>query len=65
MKVEMKNGDLVFQEVFNPIMLESTNKEEFSICMRDGGFEFTYQGDWYEAKRGVVRLMKKKDDERD
>jgi len=30
-----------------------------SICMRDSGFEFNYQGEWYFAKEGFVEPFKK------
>ena len=29
-----------------------------SICMRDTGFEFNYQGKWYFAKEGFVEPFK-------
>jgi len=58
MKIEVDNNrQIVLKEVFNGIILESADKETISICMRDSGFEFNYQGVWYEAKEGVVRKM--------
>ena len=47
------------EEVYNGITLKNDSGETMSICMRDSGFEFNYQGDWYEAKEGKVELMKK------
>lgn len=47
------------EEVYNGITLKNDSGETISICMRDSGFEFNYQGDWYEAKEGKVELMKK------
>jgi hypothetical protein len=42
------------EEVFNSIVFKTSEGEEMVICMRDGGFEFQYQGDWYSAKEGIV-----------
>lgn len=42
------------EEVFNPIILKTKDGEEMAICMRDSGFEFKYQGEWYIAKGGYV-----------
>lgn len=60
MKISV-NQDNSFQleEFYLPITLVSNNKEEIHICLRDSGFEFKYQGDWYTAKNGKVELMKK------
>ena len=30
-----------------------------TICMRDSGFEFKYQGEWYFAKEGHVEPFHK------
>lgn len=58
MKIVIKeDGSRVFKEVYSGILLESNDGEEIGICMRDTGFEFNYQGVWYEAKEGVVRKM--------
>lgn len=27
------------------------------ICMRDSGFEFTYEGLWYSAQKGIITKM--------
>ena len=62
MKQEInQDGMIEFSEVYNPINLRSNAGEELSICMRDSGFEFKYEGEWYEAKNGEIRLMKKED----
>lgn len=42
------------EKVFNPIKLKTLSGEIMYICMRDSGFEFTYQGEKYYAKEGVV-----------
>ncbi len=55
MKIEVDyNRQIVLKEVFDGILLESEDKETFGICMRDSGFEFNYQGVWYEAKEGTI-----------
>ena len=46
------------EEVFNAITLKTADGEVMSICMRDGGFEFCYQGKWYFAKEGFVEPFK-------
>jgi hypothetical protein len=62
MKISVNQDDLFqLEEVYLPIVLVSDDKEEMSIIMRDSGFEFKYQGDWYMAKNGVVELLKKQD----
>lgn len=49
-----ERGVLELEEVFNPIKLISTDREELSICMRDGGFEFVYEGKTFRAVGGIV-----------
>jgi hypothetical protein len=62
MKISVNQDDsFQLEEVYLPIVLVSDDKEEMSIIMRDSGFEFKYQGDWYMAKNGVVELLKKQD----
>lgn len=62
MKISVNQDDsFQLEEVYLPIVLVSDDKEEMSIVMRDGGFEFKYQGDWYIAKNGVVELLRKQD----
>jgi len=51
------SGDIQLEEVYNPILLVSKRKEKFAVCMRDDGFEFSYKGEWYEAKDGEIRKM--------
>lgn len=60
MKISINQNNLLqLEQVYLPITLVSDNKEEMTIMMRDSGFEFKYQGDWYSAKNGKVELMKK------
>ena len=54
-----ENGVIQLEEVFNGIMLKTQDGEEMSICMRDSGFEFNYQGEWYFAKEGFVEPFRR------
>lgn len=59
MKITVNNGGLVqLNEVYLPIVLESNDYETISICMRDSGFEFVYNGEAWFAKNGVVALFR-------
>lgn len=49
-----EEGLIKFEQVFNPIVLETEKGETLSICMRDSGFEFSYNGEMYFAKEGFV-----------
>lgn len=66
MDIEIKEDtqELVFRKVYNSISFETENKEMISICMRDSGFEFNYNGTWYEAKNGIVKERKSYNDEK-
>lgn len=60
MKIEVNQDySLQLEQVYLPITLVTDDKEEMTIVMRDSGFEFKYQGDWYSAKEGKVELRKK------
>ena len=60
MKITVNQDDSFdLEHVYLPITLVTDDKEEMSIVMRDSGFEFKYQGDWYSAKNGKVEIMKK------
>ena len=57
MKVRVgESGEIILEEVFSSLTLK-TETEEFSICMRDSGFEFRYRDRWYEAKDGRVHHL--------
>ena len=63
-KKEMKitvnqNKEIQLEEVYNSIVLKTKNDEEIAICMRDSGFEFRYQDNWYSAKEGTLEPFKK------
>lgn len=58
MKIETnENGEIILKEVYLGVGLESDDKEFFGICMRDTGFEFNYNGQWYEAKQGEIKKL--------
>ena len=48
------NNEIQIEEVNNSITLKTTDGEQMIIWMRDTGFEFKYQGEWYFAKEGQV-----------
>lgn len=55
MKIEVgENHEIVLKEVFSGVLLESINKEQIGVCMRDSGFEVTYNGDVYSFQQGTV-----------
>ena len=49
-----EENTMQLEEVFNSVVLKTSEGEEMAICMRDSGFEFKYQGKWYFAKEGYV-----------
>jgi len=49
-----EENEIQFEEVFIGISLKTIDGEKLSICMRDSGFEFNYQGKMYFAKEGYV-----------
>lgn len=49
-----EDNTIQLENVFNSIVLKTPSGEEMAICMRDSGFEFKYQGEWYFAKEGYV-----------
>lgn len=58
MKIETnEKGEIILKEVYFGVGLESDEKEFFSICMRDTGFEFNYNGEKYEAKKGIIKKL--------
>lgn len=58
MKLTTKEDySIQLEEVYNSIVLLTEEKDEFSICMRDNGFEFFYGGKKFEAKNGVVKEL--------
>ena len=57
MKLTTDENGIVLEEVYSGISLKTRDGEFMGICMRDTGFEFNYQGVWYEAKKGVVNKL--------
>lgn len=58
MKIEInKYNELELTEVYNGLKLVTDIGEEFSICMRDGGFEFFYGGKWFSAQKGKIEEL--------
>jgi hypothetical protein len=53
-----EQGVIQLEEVFNGITLKTPHDEVMGICMRDTGFEFSYQGKWYSAQQGVITPFK-------
>lgn len=63
MKIDVsQNGLIELTEVYSPIELITNGNETIKICMRDSGFEFTYEGEVYHAKEGVLTKIKKPKD---
>lgn len=59
MKIESKDGNIHLSDVYNPVIITSNDGEEIAVCQRDTGFEFTYEGEDYEAKQGKVNKLHK------
>lgn len=54
MKIEVgERGMMILREVYNPIKLITNKGEEFVIAMRDGGFEYLYDGKWHSLQSGM------------
>jgi hypothetical protein len=52
-----EKGELILKKVYSGIVLEAGPDEFFGICMRDGGFEFNYNGTWFTANHGKVEQV--------
>lgn len=52
-----EKGAILLENVFNPIILKTNSGEELIICMRDSGFEFSYQNEQYSAKNNIVEKV--------
>ena len=50
-------GEILLTEVYSGVLLKTNDGETMGICMRDSGFEFNYNGDWYSAQKGIVSKM--------
>lgn len=61
MKIEVNDKkEIILKEVYSGVGLETIEGEFMGICMRDTGFEFNYNGTWYEAKEGIIRKLGEK-----
>ncbi len=58
MKITHGKDYFVIEDIYSGVLLRSPDKEEFGICMRDGGFEFQYGAEQYSAVNGVLCNMK-------
>ena len=54
-----EENTMQLEEVFNSVVLKTSKGEEMAICMRDSGFEFTYEGQNYSAQKGVIKKFSK------
>jgi len=63
MEIEVEEkGSILLRHVYSSIVLESDSGERLAICMRDTGFEISYDGVWYEAKGyNGVRVLRTAD----
>ena len=50
--------EVTLKKVYTEITLETEESDTFSICMRDGGFEFKYNNESYIAKNGKIEKLK-------
>jgi hypothetical protein len=58
MKIQVdENNEILLTEVYSGVGLKTQDGEFLGVCMRDTGFEFNYNGTWYEAKKGVVQKL--------
>jgi hypothetical protein len=57
-----EDNNIQFEYVYTPIVFKSGSGESISIVMRDSGFEFFYEGDWYSAKNGKIHKFPTKYD---
>ena len=54
-----EHGIIILEDVVIGIDLKTKDGEIMTICMRDSGFEFRYQGEWYFAKEGFVEPFRR------
>jgi hypothetical protein len=56
-----ENNTLNITKVFNGVKFITDKKETLFICMRDSGFEFTYNNVKYEAKDNIIKKVENKE----
>lgn len=47
------------KHVYTHISFITNDGEKLTLCMRDSGYEIHYQGFWYEANKGNIKLLTK------
>lgn len=52
-----EDNTIQLEEVYNGILLKTNSGEKMGICMRDTGFEFTYQGRKFLAQGGHIKEL--------
>lgn len=58
MKIEVdEERNIILKDVYNGVGFISPNGETLNVCMRDGGYEFSYQGAWFRAVDGEISPM--------
>ena len=58
MKIQVdEDNEILLTEVYSGVGFKTSDGEFLGVCMRDTGFEFNYNGTWYEAKKGVVQKL--------
>lgn len=63
MKIEVgPEREVILKEVYSGILFIAGSGETLSVCMRDNGFEFKYDGKWYFAKDGQVGIITFRDE---
>lgn len=50
----LENKNMLLEQIYNPVTLKTNSNEEITICMRDSGFEFDYEGKKYSAQKGII-----------
>ena len=70
MKIEVgENNNIILKEVYNSVILETSDGEKLAVCMRDSGFEIDYFTKKismaFEAKNGKVSSFKTSEEVKD
>ena len=51
------NGDLLLEEIYDPLILKAPSGQKMSICMRDDGFEMEHGGIRYYILGGKIEKL--------
>ena len=57
--VNHKDNTILLTEVYSGVGFKTSDGETLGVCMRDSGYEFNYEGTWYEAKNGIIKELGK------